>query len=553
MMSRSLARKMSTSTAGAGAESTGVLGFLRNHTKKLVAAAVLGAAIADEGTRRSLEFWTFAFPVFLHYRFVQWQTAGKSDEEITKAFDKLHTRYAPATKFMCTRLRGFYLKQAQMMGTLDDFIPPAYLEWCKEMQDQVPTAFAPGQARTIVEKSLGKPLEQVFQSWNDIPRGSASIGQVHHAVLLDGREVAVKVQFPNIEKQFRADLKTTKRFCEMALPQHVQPLEEIEKQFLTEFDYSLEAENLETIYNNIMPTWSEKVRIPKPIKELCTKDVLVMEYLHGVRLIDGIRNSFRKYAEKDGKTLEDIEKEQKEQMRNGTFVYRDVASEKWRIKCATAFMKVRDYTLNTFKFIYNWSLGLLLLPRLEYNWTEPLLNLGEIVETLHHVHAHQIYLDGAFNGDPHPGNILLLNDGRIGLVDYGQVKHISPLIREQLSKMTIALANDDKEKLIDILWNEIGAKGKYGKKDVAYRLATFWYDRNTKDILGDMNIAEFLDWAQAEDPVEKVHPEFVMVSRVSVLLRGMGNAFGLQLRTTDFWRVYAERVLLEKEKNAALE
>lgn len=61
--------------------------------------------------------------------------------------------------------------------------------------------------------------------------------------------------------------------------------------------------------------------------------------------------------------------------------------------------------------------------------------------------------------------------------------------------------------------------------------------------MGDMNIAEFLDWAQEQDPVERIHPEFVMVSRVSVLLRGMGNAFGLQLRTSDFWRVYAERVL----------
>lgn len=60
-----------------------------------------------------------------------------------------------------------------------------------------------------------------------------------------------------------------------------------------------------------------------------------------------------------------------------------------------------------------------------------------------------------------------------------------------------------------------------------------------------MNIAEFLDWAQAEDPIDKIHPEFVMISRVSVLLRGMGNAFGLQLRTTDFWRVYAEKVLVD--------
>lgn len=69
-------------------------------------------------------------------------------------------------------------------------------------------------------------------------------------MLLDGREVAVKVQFPRIEEQFRSDLKTIKTFCAMALPQHVQPLEETEKQFMTEFDYALEANNLERYKNS---------------------------------------------------------------------------------------------------------------------------------------------------------------------------------------------------------------------------------------------------------------------------------------------------------------
>lgn len=46
----------------------------------------------------------------------------------------------------------------------------------------------------------------------------------------------------------------------------------------------------------------------------------------------------------------------------------------------------------------------------------------QIIELLHHVHAHEIFLNGEFNGDPHPGNIMLLNDGRIGLIDYGQVR-----------------------------------------------------------------------------------------------------------------------------------
>ena len=68
--------------------------------------------------------------------------------------------------------------------------------------------------------------------------GAASIGQVHRATLKpSGRRVVVKVQYPGIEQKFRSDLTTTLHFCQLAMPQHVRPMREIEKQFVTEFDY----------------------------------------------------------------------------------------------------------------------------------------------------------------------------------------------------------------------------------------------------------------------------------------------------------------------------
>jgi aarF domain-containing kinase len=66
-----------------------------------------------------------------------------------------------------------------------------------------------------------------------------------------------------------------------------------------------------------------------------------------------------------------------------------------------------------------------------------------------------------------------------------------------------------------------------------------------------MNIAEFLDWCQAEDPIERINPDYVMISRVNVLLRGMGNAFGLQLNSADFWNAQAKTLL--KSKNISLD
>jgi len=111
------------------------------------------------------------------------------------------------------------------------------------------------------------------------------------------------------------------------------------------------------------------------------------------------------------------------------------------------------------------------------------------------------------------------------------------------AKLIIALANDDKEQIVDIWRNKMEMRGKYGKPEVIYRIACFWNDRQTKDILGNMNIVQFLDWAQLQDPVISINDEYVLMGRVAVLLRGMGNAFGLNLRTSLYWKPYAEHLL----------
>ena len=72
--------------------------------------------------------------------------------------------------------------------------------------------------------------------------------------------------------------------------------EEIEKQFMTEFDYVGEAANLTEIRDNIMPIWGDRVFIPKAHNELCSKHVMVMDFVPGKRLVDGLRDQYRAYA-----------------------------------------------------------------------------------------------------------------------------------------------------------------------------------------------------------------------------------------------------------------
>jgi len=157
------------------------------------------------------------------------------------------------------------------MSVQDDFVPKPYMKWCKDTQDNVPTEFTSSQAvkdyvatKLLEDKNL--KFDDVFSYWDDKQLGVASIGQCHRAILKStGEEVAVKILCPGMEERFRADIKTIKNFCSLAMPQHVSALEEIERAFLTEFDYIKEATCLNKVRNNVLPKFGSVVSIPKGI------------------------------------------------------------------------------------------------------------------------------------------------------------------------------------------------------------------------------------------------------------------------------------------------
>ena len=456
----------------------------------------------------------------------------------------LHERFAPVSRDLCLEMRGFYLKQAQLMSVLqDDFVPPQYMEWMEMMQDKAPTSMAPGEARAIVEAQLGRPVGELFATWDDEPCGCASIGQCHRATLHDGREVAIKVMAPDIESRFRADMSTVIRFCRLAMPQHVSPLQEIEKQFLTEFDYKLEANNLRLIHRNITPQWGHLVRVPQPVEAMCTKRVLTMEFIPGLKLVDGIRAQWSDFAARNGTTLKEVEAramEARERKGQGVSLAQAEAAD---ARAAAAYeFKVR--TSNVLRSAFNWTLGWLpLVPSLAYASAEVPVSLPRMMKMVLEVHAHEIFVDGAFNGDPHPGNILLCPDGRLGLIDYGQVKQLPLDARINYAKLIIAINNRDEAEVGRVLTQDCGVVTTHGRADVGHRLTTYYHDRSSAEVLQGLNVQEFMDWAEDEDPMIFAAPDYVMPARVSVMLRGISNAFGIDLHVTDYWRPHAEALL----------
>jgi aarF domain-containing kinase len=150
-----------------------------------------------------------------------------------------------------------------------------------------------------------------------------------------------------------------------------------------------------------------------------------MEFLPGIKLVDGVRNQWRAYAARNNTTLEALEEEHKEKMRRGEVELKTLEESEREAKLQAAAVKSLNVFENAKAFLYNWTVGFV-APTIAAQVTEVPLNLGKILRLCADVHAHEIFVDGAFNGDPHPGNILLMPDGRLGLIDDGQVRHNGP-------------------------------------------------------------------------------------------------------------------------------
>merc|ERR1712167_506141 len=119
---------------------------------------------------------------------------------------ELHQKYAPQLLKLCTDLGGYYIKLGQTVCGLG-ILPEEYEEELSVLLDSCPTKpFS--TIKSVIEKDLGKPINEIYESFEEKPIGSGSIGQVHRATPKDGRKVIVKVQYPGVENYFRMDFKT---------------------------------------------------------------------------------------------------------------------------------------------------------------------------------------------------------------------------------------------------------------------------------------------------------------------------------------------------------
>eukprot|EP01066_Platyproteum_vivax_P013805 Platyproteum_vivax@DN6233_c0_g1_i2.p1 len=517
----------------------------------LCSAAGVAAASQVESIRRNTYFWVKAYPCYLSYRVVQWYVKGKPWEEAVKYYWPLHDICAPIMFDLLVNLKGFYIKIGQLGATRADYLPPQYLERCTRLQDQCPH-YDLDYIKKIIEKDYGCAWSEVFSDIEPVPLGAASIGQAHKAKLLTGEDVVVKVQFPNAERQFRVDIQTLKKFCAIAQPAHLPFLKEIEKQFLTEFDYRKEAGNLRAVRDRVLPVWKRWVEIPEPVEHLCTKNVLVMEFIPGPKLAEAIKAQYTRVATERGLTLQQLTHEQREKSRQaraegkvskpaGVWAYKA-----WQLQVAaqTAVHNVVTglYTVSLWPLLYATGVDKK-TPQFKSFQTSVPLNVPQILQTLIEVHGHEMLVDGCFNGDPHPGNILMMPDGRLGLIDYGQVKFITPDQQLQLARLIDALAVNNLEVAARIFSDDIGVKTTYKDPWALQSRALMCIDRDDTTILGGLNVQQFFEKLDTVDPVVSMPDDYVMAFRLSLLLRGMGYVLGYPVSTAKAWHKLALKVV----------
>jgi predicted unusual protein kinase regulating ubiquinone biosynthesis (AarF/ABC1/UbiB family) len=229
--------------------------------------------------------------IYIGYKSLHWLDRGPLRGVVGAARRRWDRFSASTLNDAATDLGGVLLKAGQYLATRADVLPPAYVERLARLQDRArPLPYA--DVRRVLADELGAEPEAVFARIWRRPIASASLAQVHRATLADGREVAIKIQRPDVRAALHADLGTLRlavraiQLIEGALGFSIL-LDQIEQSLERELDFRLEAESATRMA--LIFAGDPRVRIPYVVPEFTRARVIVTEYLPGIRVTDRAR------------------------------------------------------------------------------------------------------------------------------------------------------------------------------------------------------------------------------------------------------------------------
>lgn len=286
--------------------------------------------------------------------------------------DGFHKQTAQQLVQMLGEMKGAAMKLGQLASFYEFAAEGEYLATYRDaltmLQNSAPP-MDPAASRMVIEEEFGKSADELFAEFTDDPVASASIGQVHRAVLHSGETVAVKVQYPGVDDAVRADIKNVSAMTKLAvaIAPNLDPKEianEVKERVLEELDYRREATN-QARFSEMFEGHPFAV-VPKVFPEFCRTRVITQQFIDGAPFMDAFE-----WPQED----------------------KDALAEK------------------LFRFFYG--------------------SLNRF---------------GLFSADPHPGNYLLMDSGKVAFLDFGLVRAIDPGTLKLLLETAQALIHDDKDR-----------------------------------------------------------------------------------------------------------
>ncbi len=241
-----------------------------------------------QGVSRSLVLATVAADILVGYTTLRERAKWLPSLVKPRDWQLQHQRSANRVLETAASLGGALIKACQFASTRPDLLPAAYIRILAPLQDRMPPR-SWGEIEKAITGELGKRPEDVFAEIEHEPVAAASIGQVHRARLHDGRQVAVKVQYPDIENLVATDLavleQIAKAIARLAPAVQLQPIVDYLKETLPlEFDFTHEAESMTSLRTAL--AHRPDALVPTALPELSTARLLVMEYLKGIKITD---------------------------------------------------------------------------------------------------------------------------------------------------------------------------------------------------------------------------------------------------------------------------
>ncbi|MCU1484735.1 MAG: hypothetical protein JWN67_1481 [Actinomycetia bacterium] len=259
----------------------------------LAGAAAAGAVLRDEDRRhrlrRSARVWRLTARRSAHWAVVRARGVRATEAERARLEERFAIRTAEDVARELGNMKGAIMKAGQMISFIAEGLPPEAQAALATLQADVPP-MAPSLAEGVIREELGDDPDRLFLAWDPVPVAAASIGQVHRAVLRDGREVAVKVQYPGVDKAIKSDLDNAEllygMFSAMAMKNlDVKSLvDELRARMVDELDYTHEARcqtEIGAIYAG-----HPFIHVPSVVPERSSRRVLTTDWIDGLRWED---------------------------------------------------------------------------------------------------------------------------------------------------------------------------------------------------------------------------------------------------------------------------